>query len=112
MKQTLLAILMLFTSVSAFAQIRGTVVDAKSNESLPGATIVAKGTMTGVTTGYDGTFTINTTEGTLLQISYLGYIMQELEASQNMVVRLEPQANVLGDIVISSKVIDVAKVRE
>ena len=112
MKQTLLAILMLFTSVSAFAQITGTVVDAKSNEPLPGATIIVKGTMTGASTGFDGTFKINTTEGTLLQISYLGYIMQEVEAEQNMVIRLQPQPNVLGDIVISSNVIDVAKVRE
>ena len=59
MKKVTLAIVMLMTSLPLFAQISGSVIDAETNDPLPGATVVVKGISIGISTGFDGTFTIN-----------------------------------------------------
>ena len=46
---------MLFiSSLTAFGQITGKVVDAETNDPLPGATVLVKGTQNGAITGFDG----------------------------------------------------------
>ncbi len=112
MKILLLAFLMTLSSISAFAQIRGTVVDANTREPLTGTTVIVKGTQTGASTGVDGVFTLNVQEGTILLITYVGYTPQEVAAMNNMVIYLVPSAGELGEIVVTSGVIDIAKVRE
>jgi hypothetical protein len=43
--------------------LKGNIVEAKSQEPLPGATILIKGTTKGVTSDFDGNFEINTKIG-------------------------------------------------
>jgi len=112
MKTASLAILMLLTSLPLFAQISGSVIDAETNDPLPGATVVVKGTSIGISTGFDGTFTINASSGDSLEVSFVGYTTSTVAASNGMVVSLQPQTGVLGEVVVTSGVIDVAKVRE
>ena len=58
--------------------ITGRVVDGK-NEGLPGVSIVLKGTVVGTTTDADGRFSLNITDdGAVLQVSYIGYVTQEI----------------------------------
>ena len=105
----------MFTSFTAtFAQTSGKVLDGDTNEGLPGATIIVKDTDNGTVTGFDGSFSIDAYEGDVLVISFLGYATQEVTVSarERLSVTLEPQPNVLGEIVVSSGVIDIAKVRE
>lgn len=106
--------MMLFlASQVSFAQITGKVIDAETKGPLPGATVILKDTQTGAITGYDGSFKIEgVTEGQTLQISFIGFERLEVVAKNGMVVELVPQANVLGEIVITSNVIDVARERE
>ena len=106
--------MMLFlASQVSFAQITGKVIDAESKGPLPGATIILKDTQTGAISGFDGTFRIQgVTEGQTLQVSFIGFEMKEISAKDGMVVELTPLANVLGEIVITSNVIDVARERE
>ena len=59
MKQLLTVLVMMFTSLTAFAQVTGTVSDAETNEPLAAATVVIKGTSIGVSTGFDGSFSIS-----------------------------------------------------
>ena len=60
-------------------QIKGHVSTAKDNTPLPGASILEKGTKNGVTTNFDGDFTINVrNEDAILVISYVGYAKQEI----------------------------------
>jgi hypothetical protein len=40
---------------------------------LPGATVLVSGTLTGVTTDFDGNFSINASEGQQLEFSFVGY---------------------------------------
>ena len=112
MKQFLIGLLMVITTTTGFAQISGTVRDAETNEPLPTATIIQQGTTNGVSTDFDGSFSFNVAEGTTLEISFIGYGTQTVVAKNGMVILLNPATNVLGEVVVTSGVIDVAKVRE
>jgi TonB-linked SusC/RagA family outer membrane protein len=58
----------------SFAQktVTGVVSDS-DGLPLPGATIIVQGTTTGVTTDFDGNFSINVSEGQSLEFSFVGY---------------------------------------
>ena len=102
-------------SITTFAQVSGKVFDANTSETLPGATILIDGTSVGVVTGFDGTFSIDAKSGDTLVISYLGYTNFELllsDITSEYNIQLIADQNVLGEVVITSGVIDVAKVRE
>ncbi|RTQ50129.1 TonB-dependent receptor [Hymenobacter gummosus] len=59
-------------------QISGRVTDRATGEGIPGATVLIKGTTTGVSTNSDGTFTLSApNEGGTLSISSVGYIAVE-----------------------------------
>jgi outer membrane cobalamin receptor len=112
MKNILIGLVMVLTSLTTQAQVTGVVTDAETNEPLAAATVVEKGTTNGVSTGFDGSFSISVSEGDSLQISFVGYTTLTLAAVDGMVVLLQPQTGVLGEVVVTSGVIDVAKVRE
>jgi TonB-linked SusC/RagA family outer membrane protein len=74
----------------AFAQTRvsGTVVDA-DGEAVIGANIKEKGTSNGVVTDVDGNFSLNVQGGNaVLQISYIGYVMQEVAVGNRSVLNI------------------------
>ena len=103
----------MFSSLVTFAQIGGKVVDSDTKEPLPGATILVQGTDDGVVTDFDGNFSIESaTAGTTIVISYLGYETVEVSAKDGILVQLLQSLNALDEVVVSSGVIDVAKVRE
>ena len=112
MRKLLLVGLMLLTSITTFAQISGKVFDNETGDPLPGATIIIEGTADGTVSGFDGTFSLDVSEGEALIVSYLGYETIIVAAELNMEVGLDPDLNVLGEVVVSSGVIDIAKVRE
>ena len=112
MRQLLFCLMFCISSLTAFAQISGKVTDGETNDPLPGATVIVKGTQTGAITGFDGTFTLKVSEGEILVVTFVGYEPQEIAASNNMAIAMVPVANVLGEIVITSNVIDVARERE
>jgi outer membrane receptor protein involved in Fe transport len=113
MKQFLIGLLMVFTTMTGFAQITGTVVDAESNSPLPGATVVIKGTQIGTTTDFDGLFSISeASKGDILVITFIGFDAAEVEAFDGIEVVLETALNQLSEVVVTSGVIDIAKVRE
>lgn len=83
--------------------IRGTVVDAMSNEPLAGVSIGLKGTKTGTSTGNDGQFTLVIPENSILIVSHLGYTAKEVpvKGSGSLKITLEKSAvEQLEDVVI------------
>lgn len=105
------------STVVAQGKISGTVQD--KDGPLPGANVVIEGTTANVSTGFDGSFTLNSSKATgKLVISYLGYVTQKVEfsivgsSSDLGVVVLKEESNQLGEVVITSTVIDVAKDRK
>ena len=91
----------LFLSVGAFAQnsVKGVVKDA-SGEPIIGATVRVDGQEGGAITDIDGNFTISAAPGAKLQVSYIGYKTMEVAASNNMVVTLQDDAQLLSDVVV------------
>jgi TonB-linked SusC/RagA family outer membrane protein len=69
-----LLVVFLLTAQMSFAQktVTGVVSDS-DGLPLPGATIIVQGTTTGVTTDFDGNFSINVSEGQSLEFSFVGY---------------------------------------
>ena len=104
---------MVFTTMTGYSQISGTVIDEEANQPLPGATVVIKGTQIGTTTDFDGSFSISDAKsGDILVITFIGFDAAEEEAYDGMEVILQTALNQLSEVVVTSGVIDVAKVRE
>ncbi|MFZ9045687.1 MAG: TonB-dependent receptor [Cyclobacteriaceae bacterium] len=113
MRKSLLSLVTLLAGVVLYAQsITGTVVDKNSGEGLPGASVTKKGTSQGTITDIDGSFTLDVSEGTTLVVSFVGFESLETTASASMKIELSPGTSILGEVVITSNVIDVAKTRE
>jgi len=58
-------------------EIKGKIVDV-NNESIPGANIKVVGTLNGTTTDFDGNFSLNVSGTGTLEITYIGYITQQI----------------------------------
>ena len=69
-----LSMFLLFATQLVVAQgnISGVVSD-NNGLPLPGATIIIQGTSTGVTTDFDGNYSIDASQGQTLEISFVGY---------------------------------------
>lgn len=65
-------------TVMAQKNVTGTVIDQQSQEALVGATVLVKGTTTGVLTDADGKFSISANEGDVLLITYATYSSREI----------------------------------
>ena len=69
-----LLVVFLLSAQVAMAQKAVTgVVSDNDGIPLPGATIIVQGTTIGVTTDFDGNFSINVSEGQSLEFSFVGY---------------------------------------
>ena len=69
------------TQLMAQQSVSGLVSD--SDGPLPGATVVVQGTTNGVSTDFDGNFSIQANEGDILEISYVGFQTQLISISAN-----------------------------
>ena len=108
-KKTLLFAFFAFSSLIMVAQttISGTVKDAKTGETLPGANIKISGKAVGTSTDFDGEFTLKTTDVPpfTLEISMLGYQTKKVEITKNkqeVVVDLQENETSLDEIVVSA----------
>lgn len=85
--KTLAVLMLLFTgSALATAQsvtVKGTVTSAADGEPLIGATVIVKGTSTGIATDIDGNYSVNAQNGATLIFSYVGYASKEVKVTSN-----------------------------
>ena len=77
----LLVMTLFMTQLMAQQSVSGSVSD--SDGPLPGATIVVQGTNDGVSTDFDGNFSIQANAGDVLEISYVGFQTQLITVSAN-----------------------------
>ena len=82
--------------------IRGTVSDA--NGPLPGANVIEQGTTNGVSTDFDGNFTITVAEGATLEISFTGFITQNITVGDQSTIDvvLEEDTELLEEVVVTA----------
>lgn len=70
----LLTVAMLFSAAIYAQTVSGTIVEAGTNVPLPGANVIEKGTSNGVTSDFDGNFTLNASSSSgEIVISFIGY---------------------------------------
>ncbi|MEN8746379.1 MAG: carboxypeptidase-like regulatory domain-containing protein, partial [Polaribacter sp.] len=81
--------------------VSGTVLDDLGGP-LPGATVLEKGTTNGVSTDFDGNYSIEVSEGAVLEISFMGYqtSSQTVGSSDSISVSLEAD-NELDEVIVS-----------
>lgn len=110
MKAKVLLLLFLFSAhlYSDTRQIKGIVIDSKTQEEIIGATILVKEYASlGTITGLDGSFTVNNLKALPVTIncSYVGYKTAELKLEEEtnnakVTIFLEPSAEMLDELVV------------
>jgi len=100
-----LGIMLVQTADAQSLTVKGKVVDASNNESIPGATVLLKGTTKSTIANVYGDFSIQASNGQILVFSSIGYKPQEITVrnSDLINVRLEPsdimlkEAQIVGE---------------
>ena len=92
------------TEVQAVMQtgtVTGQVVDAKG-EPVIGASILIKGTGTGIITDINGNFTVSASPDATLVVSFVGYKTQEISLSgkKNIKIILQEDSELLDEVVV------------
>lgn len=105
MKKTLaiLFVLCLFvqTAMAQKRSVSGEIREKKTNELLPGVTVLEKGTSNGTVTNTEGRYQLSVSEGATLVISYVGMTTQEIKVgnSSSVSVSLESAYQELDEVV-------------
>lgn len=109
MKQYLLVCVVIVSSaVTAWAQgrvITGTVTSAEDGSSLPGVSVVIKGTTTGTSTDANGSYSLSVPEGqNVLIYSFIGMQSQEVEIGNRTVIDIQLAEDVrqLSEVVVTA----------
>lgn len=90
--------------MQAQTMVKGVVVDAASSLGLPGVTVLVKGTTTGVTTDFDGNYSINVPSEGTLHFSYVGFATQEIAVNgrSTINVSLVEDVSQLDEVVVTA----------
>jgi len=114
MKKITSSLTLVFLLLTAFMQaqgtIRGTVVDGENGTPLPGVNVVVEGTTNGVSTDFDGMFSIQVVENTgSIRVSYVGFAPKIIPfdlSGQSVIdlgsIELEMDDNALDEVIVRS----------
>ncbi|WP_395056617.1 SusC/RagA family TonB-linked outer membrane protein [Flavobacterium sp.] len=97
---TLLVALTMQLSFAQEKTVKGVVTDASG--PMPGVNVVVKGTQRGVSSGFDGAFSIKASEGEVLVFSFMGMndVLRTVDASGIINVKMQDNTKTLGEVVI------------
>lgn len=89
------------TDQQSSQKINGIIIDAQGIPMI-GANVVVKGTANGTITDSDGKFSIDASQGSILQISYIGYLSKEIhvEEKTNYSIQLLEDSQALNEVVV------------
>nr|NQU94362.1 SusC/RagA family TonB-linked outer membrane protein [Bacteroidota bacterium] len=104
-KLLLILSIVCFGITSVFAQsgeVTGTISDATDRTTLPGATVLIKGTLQGTVTDINGNYNITVEPNSVLVYSFIGYESQEVQVQPNTTVNvaLQIQSTALQELVV------------
>lgn len=94
-----------FQNVQAQTTITGTVTDSNSVIPLAGANIIEKGTSNGVSTDFDGNYSINISDqSAILVVSFVGYTNEEIAVNNQSTINvaLSEDASQLDEVVVTA----------
>jgi TonB-linked SusC/RagA family outer membrane protein len=99
----LFSLFFIMTGLIGFAQgtVSGTVTDT-DGLPLPGATVVVQGTSIGVTSDFDGNYSISASQGDVLVFSYVGYTSQSITVGTSSTVNASLESSTaLEEVVVT-----------
>lgn len=92
-------------SLQAQSTVTGTITDSATGIPLGGANVVEKGTTNGVSTDFDGNYTITVSnQSAILVVSYIGYTNQEIAVNNQSTINvaLVEDASQLDEVVVTA----------
>lgn len=99
MRKPIFILILLFSFSALVAQngitITGTVVD-DTGVTLPGVSVVEKGTTNGTVTNIDGNYSLTVRQGSKILFSYIGFLPQEMTASQSGNYDIQLKVDIVG----------------
>lgn len=105
MKKVLLSFVLVLLTTFAFAQSRisGTVTAAEDGSGLPGVSVRIKDTNKGTQTDAMGKYSIEASKGDVLQVSFIGYALQEITVGNaaTINVALASDERLLQEVVVT-----------
>ncbi|MEA4808649.1 hypothetical protein SDC9_25197 [bioreactor metagenome] len=87
--------------VQQATKITGIIV-SETGEAIIGANVMIKGTSNGTVTDMDGKFSLNAGKGSILEISFLGYVSQQILVKNENTIRiiLKEDSKALDEVVV------------
>lgn len=97
----ILSLVLTFSLQAQEKTVSGTIIDV-AGMPLPGATIAIKGTSTGVSSDFDGNYSIDVKENDVLTISFIGFVNQEISVTGKSTINITllEDANLLDEVVV------------
>jgi ferric enterobactin receptor len=89
----LFAIMLISINIYSQEKLTGTVVSAETNEKLSNAVAYNKTTKKGTSTNEQGLFSINASNGDIIEISLIGYFSKTITVSNDRIVNVELKVN-------------------
>ena len=78
------------------ARIIGKVIDASTQQALPGVNIIVKGTTRGTTTDADGNFAIDAEDNDVLVFSFIGFKTVEERVNGRVIINVNMESDVMS----------------
>ena len=106
LKTKLMLLGILLVNISLFAQdsfiVSGNVKTAEDDQPIPGVNVIILNSTQGVTTDFDGNYSLEVKNGDVLQFSYIGYAGQTVivDGQRTINVVLQEDANQLDEVVV------------
>ena len=105
-KLLMLSLWLCFTANAVMAQVKsasGVVYSAEDGEPLIGASVKVKGTTTGMSTDFDGKFSLKDlpADAKFLEISYIGFPSQTVAIKPNLKITLKPDSKEMEQVVVT-----------
>lgn len=98
-------IVLLFAGITSFAQqiqVKGTVVEKSTGETIIGASVLEVGSPSnGTITDVDGNFMLSVDKASSLTISYVGYKTVTVKSAATLLVQLEEDSEMLNEVVVT-----------
>ncbi|MDY7394311.1 SusC/RagA family TonB-linked outer membrane protein [Aureibaculum sp. 2210JD6-5] len=101
----LLAVIVLCSyTMVAQTTVTGTITDATDGATLPGVNIIEKGTRNGVSSDFDGNYSIRVPDNATLVFSFVGYGTQEIAINgrSNIDVVMSESAEAMDEVVVTA----------
>lgn len=97
----LAACILSVNAAMAQSMVSGTVSD-ETGQPIAGANVIVKGTNQGTTTNVSGEFSLRANPESVLQISFIGYVTQEIEVGRKVSfkIQMKPDVTSMDEVVV------------